>query len=135
MPQLLDINGNGTITFAQDALLINAYLFFKQSDIPVSEIANKLDDIVSIQAGSTRNGQQVYDWITSNLYSLLDIDGSGNLPTYSTDGALISAYLFFYPIDTPADFDAIDKHSNSPYATRDTNQIITYLDTLYNTVI
>ncbi len=134
MALLLDIDGDGSISYSYDGLLIGAYLAFKQSDRPDSVLADNLAPLINSPT-ATRNGTQVVQWLNTHVLPLLDIDGSGNLPTYSRDGLLISAYLFFRPIDNPSDFEVMDKYLSNPYATRNINQVIGYLDNLYATSI
>ncbi|MGL5077438.1 MAG: hypothetical protein ACRDBG_16650 [Waterburya sp.] len=134
MALLLDIDGDGVISFARDSLLISAFLSFKRSDESDTSLAARIDPLITSPT-ATRNGTQVVQWMNTQVYPLLDIDGSGNLPTYSRDGLLISAYLFYRPISTANDFEIMARFLSSPYATRDINQTISYLDNLYNTNI
>lgn len=131
MALLLDVDGDGTISFAYDGLLINAYLALRRSDYPTVEFDAKLDTFINSPT-ATRTGTTAREWMDTNLLPLLDIDGSGNLPSYGRDGLLINAYLFFRPITTSTDFAKMDLYLSSPYATRDINQVIAYLDNLYN---
>jgi hypothetical protein len=134
MGALLDVDGDGVVSFSYDALLISAYLAKYSGDVTISDMANYLDTFINSPT-ATRNGTQVENYLRTVLFPYLDIDLSGNLPTYTRDGLLLSAYIFFRPITSPSEFATMSKYLTSPYRNRDIISTISYLDSLYATVI
>jgi Ca2+-binding RTX toxin-like protein len=124
----LDVDGNGTVSFARDGLLLSAFLFFNndtRTDFSV------LDRFILDKSGTRNTGKQVADYLRSGLDSL-DADGNGTV-SFARDGLLLSAFLFFNN-DTRTDFSILNRFVLDKTGSRNTGtQVADYLKTLLPT--
>jgi Ca2+-binding RTX toxin-like protein len=124
----LDVDGNGTVSFARDGLLLSAFLFFNndtRTDFSV------LDRFILDRSGTRNTGAQVASYLRSGLDSL-DADGNGTV-SFARDGLLLSAFLFFNN-DTRTDFSVLNRFVLDRTGTRNTGaQVADYLKTLLPT--
>ncbi len=123
----LDVDASGAATFSRDGLLISAFLFFNRSDRTDYSVLNKfiLDPVAT-----RKTGDEIANYIKDGGgLEALDVDGSGTT-TFSRDGLLISAFLFFNRSDR-TDYSVLDKFILDSAATRKTgNEIADYIKTL-----
>jgi RTX calcium-binding nonapeptide repeat (4 copies) len=123
---ILDVDGSGDRpTLARDGLLISAFLFFYKEDRTDYSILDKF--ILDPNATRTR-GNDIANVLKDEL-SVFDADGSGQT-TFSRDGLLISAFLFFYK-DDRTDYSVLDKFILDANATLKTgDDVANYLKDL-----
>jgi hypothetical protein len=123
----LDVDGSGAATFSRDSLLISAFLFFNRSDRTDYSV---LDKFILDSAATRKTGDEIANYIKDGGgLEALDVDGSGTT-TFSRDGLLISAFLFFNRSDR-TDYSVLDKFILDSAATRKTgNEIADYIKTL-----
>ncbi|MBF0261422.1 MAG: cadherin-like domain-containing protein [Magnetococcales bacterium] len=81
----LDVDGNGRSDPLTDGLLVLRYLYGMRDE---SLIQGTVD-----AAGSRTTASTIQSHLNGGL-ALLDVDGSGGTPDYTTDGLLILRYLF-----------------------------------------
>jgi hypothetical protein len=121
----LDVDASGAASFSRDGLLISAFLFFNTPDRTDFSVLNRF---ISDPAATRSTGADVANYLRSGL-SNLDVDASG-AASFSRDGLLISAFLFFNTPDR-TDFSVLNRFISDPAATRRTgNEVATYLKTL-----
>jgi Tol biopolymer transport system component len=120
----LDADGSGgQPNFSRDGLLIAAFLFFYQNDRTDYSV---LDRFILAPDATRKTGNDIADYLKDGL-KLLDADGSGGQPSFSRDGLLIAAFLFFYQSDR-TDYSVLDRFILAPDATRKTgNEVANYL--------
>jgi Ca2+-binding RTX toxin-like protein len=123
----LDVDASGAATFSRDGLLVSAFLFFNRADRTDFSI---LDRFVLDPAATRKTGNEIANYLKdSGGIDILDADGSSTT-TFSRDGLLISAFLFFNRPDR-TDFSILDKFILDPAATRKTgNEVADYLKNL-----
>ncbi len=123
---ILDVDSSGgQPTFSRDGLLISAFLFFYKDDRTDYSVLDKfiLDDNATLKTGNDIAN------VLKDKLSVFDADGSGQT-TFSRDGLLISAFLFFYQADR-TDYSVLDKFILDDNATRKTgNDVANYLKDL-----
>jgi subtilisin family serine protease len=120
---MLDADGSGgQPTFARDALLVSAFLFYYKSDRTDYSI---LDRYVLDPNATRKTGNAIADYLKEEI-ATLDADGSGET-VFARDALLLSATMFYYKPDR-ADYSILDKYVLDPKATRKTgNEIANYL--------
>jgi hypothetical protein len=104
-------------------LLIAAFLFFYQSNRTDYSV---LERFILAPDATRKTGNDIADYLKDGL-ELLDADGSGGQPSFSRDGLLIAAFLFFYQSDR-TDYSVLDRFILAPDAARKTgNEVANYL--------
>jgi subtilisin family serine protease len=123
----LDVDGSGgQPTFAKDALLLAAFLFYYTPDRTDYDV---LDRFITSPNATRKTGTEIADYLKDKL-DLLDADDSGKV-TFSRDALLLSATMFYYA-PSRTDYDVLDRFILDPDAKRKTGaEIADYLKNMF----